>query len=371
MQNKNDRTSLAALYAKVVAMFRVAPPAQASRYVLRSTSGTTGRGPLHIVYRIADSVLSHHDDSQRLVVCAVPRNSRLFNLLLVRYGSTKDQNVMFLDPKDTREDSTAILEDFAPDGLYGGVSFVASVASKLNSQALRKVRKLLVMGEYVTPTLRDFFARQFPRTALTQLYGTTETGPISMPPCGHLPLNSYHVIPEIEITLDAPEENGVGAVESSWNIVPGVRAERYASGDTGSLSNVPCACGQKLTLAIMGRSGFDYIKLAGAHLHRAEFDRVAFLCKDLFDEYRAEAYVAQEAGALRGVIVLSVYRKKGALQEEEKNRLRERFSTELSVAPTQHLADLVRQDAFLPLVVESVEDPFPEQNKRIPLRLRG
>ncbi len=367
----DSRKKISDLYKRVVTQFCAVPPVPSFQYVLRSTSGTSGSAPLHAVYRIVSSAFARHARTQRLLIAIAPRNARLLNMLLVRYGDEKGQKIMCLDGADVEHDIGPLLEDATPDGLFGSVSFVVRIAGVMSEKIRKSIPGILVTSEYVTPAQYDFLAQQFPDAAVSQVYATTETAQISLPPCGNLPLNSYHIVPDIDIRLHEVDETGVGMVTSSWDIIQGVHVDRYFTGDVGRLSHEPCVCGEKTTLTLMGRSGFDHIKLAGALLHRVEFDRVALLCKDMFDEYRAVAYTTENNGEMCGGIALTVYRKTGPLNEAEKSELAERFSAELFLTPNRTLADLVERGIFVPITVESVREPFVQSAKEVKLTRRA
>jgi hypothetical protein len=105
-------------------------------------------------------------------------------------------------------------------------------------------------------------------------------------------------------------------------------------------------------------------------LLREEFDRVAVLCRDLFDDYRAEASTRSERGERKGAIVLTVFRRDGCWSVDVERAIGRRFSRELFLTSTRTLAELVAAGLFLPLIVKRAEHAFPLKNKEVKLTER-
>lgn len=173
------------------------------------------------------------------------------------------------------------------------------------------------------------------------------------------------------MAIAQPDQGGVGDVLLSWDLPGGIRVSRYRIGDAGALVHEPCPCGENTRLELRGRSGYDYLKLSGAILHKDEFDRVAGLCGRFLDAYRAEAYTVEQMGRLLGGVALSVYRAAGPLSAEEKIALAQTFSAALFVTPTQTYANLVDRNIFVPLVIHNAEAPFPKGAKEVTLSMRA
>ena len=141
-------------------------------------------------------------------------------------------------------------------------------------------------------------------------------------------------------------------------------------------AKVSCACGAAVTLEHLGRTGYDFVKVAGATLVREEFDRVALKLR-AFDDYRAQISTELQGQSIAGKIVLRIYRSDGAGTEKLAQEIGELFSKELFVTQSQSLQDIVSKKLFLPLSVKWGQEPFPLKNKEIKLiepdqqRIRG
>lgn len=370
MESFTDREALRQQYLKARDLLIAAPPSDASRYMLRSTSGTSQSAPLHIIFEMDEEVMARFGDCRRVFGAVGTMSVRLLATLFVRYGKTPRQKIFFASVSDIGPDMASLADDFAPDMFYGFLSFNLSVLARMDSRALKSVPNVLVTGEYLTEAQRELLAQGCPRAKILQIYATSETTSASKDFCPYLGVNTYHARRGVAIDIINKDEDGVGDVVLSWNMFRDMRVSRYKIGDSGKIISEPCRCGEGSTLMLMGRSGFDYLKLVGALLRKEEFDRVSGLCRDLIDEYRAEAYSVNQMGKLLGGVELSVYRARGELTETEKLLLAERFSSELFVTPTQTFANLVDKNIFLPLRIKTVAEPFPRTGKDVTLKMR-
>lgn len=366
-----DKKALAAVFARAIDALVQTPPQKGELLLVRSTSGTSGNAPLHIVYEVTPEGFDRVRGAERLLICGSAMSQRLSNALLVRYGDTKGQRILCLHPGDKPADLAPILKDFAPDMLFGMSSLIVSVAEAIGPSVSESLRTLIVSGEYLTAPVRAIFARYFPGAAFFQMYASMETNQVSKLFCTHLPANAYHPLDTVSVTIDSPDEQGVGDILFGRTLLRDFKMERYKIGDSGCIVQKPCACGETTTLYLSGRSGYDYLKLAGAVLRKEEFDRVANLCKDYIDEYRAEAFTSTEGGRVRGGIVLKSYRARGVLSEPEKRDLAKKFSAELFITPTRTLEQIAGEGLFVPLTVETVAEPFVRKTKDVTLSMRA
>ncbi len=145
-----------------------------------------------------------------------------------------------------------------------------------------------------------------------------------------------------------------------------VKVRRYRVGDIARRANTSCPCGDPVTFEILGRKGRDYVKLAGALLRREEFDRVASMRPDLFDDYRAEVTKMPARDKVTGTITLRVFRRDGKWSESIRKEITELFTKHLFVTMHQTLGELIGGGALRALVVEPA-GPFPEKYKDIKL----
>jgi phenylacetate-coenzyme A ligase PaaK-like adenylate-forming protein len=371
MSGVTNREAIAALYREAAEQCIQTPPHPAKNYLVRSTSGTTGAKPLHVLYELGYEGTNRFPDARKVMLCASPMHVRLSNVLSISSAPTVQQ-VLCFDPRMLeREDIAAhVIREFQPDTVFGMISFVSAVFTRIRTGLWDAIKRTVLTGEYLTEDTRALLKKCVPNARISQTYASTETAQVSKLQCVYLPPNAYHVLDGTDIEIHEPDEEGVGLVLVSKKVFRMIRLERYAIGDMGRLSSNTCACGEKQTLYMLGRSGYDHIKVAGALLRKEEFDRVAGLCPQYIDDYRAEAFIEHRPGQLLGGIELTVFRERGVLSERETAALAERFSSELFITPTRTLADLVRERIFMPLRISVVNKPFPLTLKVVKLKLR-
>jgi phenylacetate-coenzyme A ligase PaaK-like adenylate-forming protein len=147
-----------------------------------------------------------------------------------------------------------------------------------------------------------------------------------------------------------------------------MRLEEYHIGDVGRLFEYSCPCGKSSVLEVLGRAGFDYVKLAGAILRQEEFDRVIARL-NMFDDYRATFSSSYAGARLQGQGIVHIYRKDGVGTPALAREIATQIEKELFVTPTRTWGQLVEDGLLLPLDVVFVPKPFPVGNKPVRLRL--
>ncbi|MFZ2886925.1 MAG: hypothetical protein WA021_03845 [Minisyncoccia bacterium] len=193
----------------------------------------------------------------------------------------------------------------------------------------------------------------------------SELGPVSKDHCDCVPLNFFHPYPGVEIEIHEPDEHGVGDILIATTLYGGYRLEGYASGDVGRIRAEKCPCGEAITFEVIGRRGFDFIKLAGALLVRAEFDRVMAMFRSIQD-YRVEASTTL-AGDFQGALTIRLYSKEPPT-EQLRREIEASLQEKLFLTQTNTLANLVARGAFKPPVFDWTHQPFPESAKSIKLQ---
>lgn len=227
-----------------------------------------------------------------------------------------------------------------------------------------------VAGEVMTEPRVKLLRESFPFARIRTMYNVTELFlPVSLPSCGHTPLNQYHPAKDVTIEIREPDEHGYGDLLVTRHLPQGVTIERYRTGDIVRMCG-PCPCGEAITFEIVGRRGFDYLKIAGTILRREEFDRVLSLEPGMADDYRAEASEELVDGRITGKIVLRVFRADGVSDPQLGAHIAELVSQNLFLTPTRTLGELVSEKNFLPLVVEFVSEPFPAKFKEVKVMQR-
>ncbi|MES2202710.1 MAG: hypothetical protein V4474_00030 [Patescibacteria group bacterium] len=362
------RAGLAIALEKAWRDFLEHPPKDVWRYGIRMTSGTTGSKPLVVVNEYSSSLNTRFKNNERVLVCFGSHNIRLAYARHVRcQDSAPPTKVLLLDGADITGSLAAMLEEFRPDCICGFPSFVMRVAQYLSPECRALVRSLQFAGEMLTDFNEQFFREHFPQARISITYILNEIGPVSAPQCKHLGRNRYHPGKGVVVELEEMNEEGVGELLVSKKLWKDTAVERYRTGDMARIDTTPCPCGALATFEVMGRLGYDYIKIAGALMRKEEFDRVALLLKRHIDDYRAEVREVFVDGKPKGSVTLRVYSAHGPGTQALAEEIGAQFARQVFVTPTQTLADLVAKGVFAPLRVEFSAAPFPIKNKEVKL----
>lgn len=370
-----ERGDLLALGTQTLERFFNTPwsPEEAEGFALRISSGTTSGVPLVLVtehpsLNTEAASRAWWGGSEHTLVCYGSRNLRLFNALSAKKYSNVRGALLALGAEDLCADLTDILADFMPRRIIGSPSFIARAAAYMNEHTRSGVLFIQCAGETVSTELAAAFSAQFPHATLRSVYTAVDVGPIVYASCGHLPFNHYHPREDIRITIHAPDERGVGDILISTEVVRDMRLEEYRIGDVGRLFEQPCVCGKSTVLEVLGRAGFDYVKLAGAIIRQEEFDRVIAKLNTI-DDYRAVFSLSHTQERVQGVGVVHVYRRDGIGTPALAHDIAQKIEKELFVTPTRTWAQLAEDGTLRPLEVMFVAEPFPLGHKSVRLRL--
>lgn len=330
---------------------------------LRTTSGTTGRPIVAVVER---KELEWFYRARRSVVCMGTMGIRLHAVKTVRRDPLGENQVLAIDAKDLAPELEPALKDYKPDLFVGFPSFMLRVAEYLDAETAEGVEGINFLGESMTPALEDVFRARFPRARMRGMYVAAEFGVMSKPNCPYLPRNWYHPLTGVTLEVHEPDETGAGDLLVSGLRNGRIMVERYRVGDMGRLKHEFCACGESSAFEVLGRRGYDYIKLAGALLRQEEFDRVAKLL-GAFDDYRAEVEQVVEQGRQKGKVLLRIFVGNAPKKDLSAGEIAERFSQELFVTQTKTLADLIESGEFAALAISKADRPFERKHKDIKL----
>lgn len=332
------------------------------------TSGTSSE-PLVLVFESAYTAQWVNQNSERFLLHHGLMNLRLGNVLQVRNSDMHNARVLALDPGEVTEDVCALVADFAPDRGYSFPTLMMQSGSLFDEKTRRGIEQISFSGERWTDAHVRYFTEWFPNTRTIPIYIASDTGALSGPDCGHLPYNHYHPKDTVTIAIEDVDADGVGDVYITTRLTEHTRIERYHNGDAARWVTTACACGNTKTFEVLGRKGYDYIKLGRTLLRQEEFDRVAALCHDLFDDYRLEAaIVAGTSGASLGKIKLLLYKAQGSGGADDTTKVAARISSEVFLSYSKTLGNFVQEGVLLPLEIEWVREPFPKGIKNVKLK---
>lgn len=367
-----DRDDIARLGDETLVSIKAHPPADARRTLIRITSGTSGRAPIVLASSYDSGAL---DDVQtgatfRTISCLGTRCIRLSNVLAESTYSTGHQNRWLpLDAADLSDPRVAtLLDDFKPNRFYGLSSLIARAGRVLTDATASNIRMIRFSGEGTRDPLLAYFTERFPNAERLENYIANEVGGfVGRRSCKFLPHGHFHVGEGVTVEIDAPDRDGVGDILVSRTLYGPIEAERYRIGDIGRFVPGVCACGEPLTLQLLGRRGSDYIKLGGMLFRREEFDRVIARFPDLIDDYRVRLSERTERGTLRVSAELIAFRKAGRPTDALAHELAERISADVFVTPTRTFAQLVAAGNLDPLELRFSDTPFLPEQKDVKL----
>jgi len=370
-----EREDVARMVNAIFDDFLFAPPHDDITRIIRMTSGTTGREPMMVLRELQDgsaNQVAWFTDVERPLVCFSQLQLRSIYVSYFRVDRTKQGSpILAIDSADLTDDIAPLLADLAPDQLMGFPHMALRLADYFSESAVSTVRALRMTGEPLDESLHAMLAKRFPAATIRSQYIMAEIASISAMTCAYLPVRRFHPADHVRIEIFEPDETGAGDLLVSTVIHQRVPVSRYRVGDVARLVDGVCRCGEKTTFELLGRRGYDFVKIAGALLVRDDFDRVAGLCADLFDDYRAEVREVERHGTLCGNISLRIYRDDGRHPAGLEDEVAARYSRELFLSGTQTLDEFVTKGLFMPIAVSVVTEPFPSKHKNVKLSFRS
>jgi phenylacetate-coenzyme A ligase PaaK-like adenylate-forming protein len=327
---------------------------EAKKYIIRTTSGTTGSEPLFIIRRKnnPNKEMDYYGDFKRVVGFFGSLNARLSHLSNIIYRR-ENSAILFIDNKDLNSYLDSLLKQFKPDSFCGFPSFIVKALEYIQDQKiLEGIKHISYRGEYLSSAKQRILKNKLPNAKLTSFYAAAELGTLSSF-CPYLSIGLYHPEDGVNVDIMNQDENRIGEIVISMKISNNVKVEKYLIGDIGRFvkSGEKCECGKSITFEVLGRKDFDYIKICGAIITQDDFERVVSYLKLYIADYRG--YIKEiitHNNCLVGEIQLEIKPtdKLRAMKYPE-IFIQEEISKRLYLTPSQTLRDLVEKNVFLPL----------------------
>ncbi len=178
-----------------------------------------------------------------------------------------------------------VFERYQPTCLFASpgviIQFMRTLKQRGKFESARQsVTKLMLMGEVLTPSLRQMLAQTWEAQAYDASYGSTETGTIATT-CehGHLHIITHSYVLEIEASDGlvplAPDQKGDLVVTPLNNYARPML--RYGMGDVVQVYSPDlCACGSaQPVLRVMGRKA-ETVEIQGVPLDVGTVERVIY-----------------------------------------------------------------------------------------------
>lgn len=228
-----------------------------------------------------------------------------------------------------------------------------------------KIKYIRMGGEYVSEKRLNFLKKNFPNAYFDLSFGFSEALRFGYK-CRYLEKMSprfFHFIPAYHYEMLNPTEESelvITTLDAKNIAFPLIR---YRSGDSVKIEDITCACGQTQRMEVMGRIGFDLVKISGTAIYvdlvyKALEPYKKYLASP---EWQLHLYEEEKGDQLLPKLKLQLKPKKA---DKNLQRLLETgIAKNLYLSAKATLADLVEKGAFLPLKVEFVTE-FPVEVKK-------
>jgi len=233
---------------------------------------------------------------------------------------------------------------------------------------LKNIRYIRLGGEYASEKRMSYLKKQFPNAYFELTYGFSEAQRIGFR-CKYLDKMSprfFHPIPLYFYETINPEEESELVVthlhtNSAFPLI------RYKTGDSVRLETINCPCGQNQRIEVVGRIGFDLVKISGTAIY------VDYVYKALepFKKYLASPewqlhlYEEEKGDQLLPKLKLQLITKETNKTNLKtlQNLLSTGIAANLYLSAKATLTELIDKGAFLPLEIEFVTE-FPVSLKK-------
>jgi phenylacetate-coenzyme A ligase PaaK-like adenylate-forming protein len=365
-----ERSDIPALGDSIIESVIAHPPRDASRYLFRVTSGTSGSSPLVLITEYppeAPREMFDAEEVENILSFSGSISARLANVFIASSlpeGSIA--RILSLEAADMTPALAGMLSDYKPHIVNGFGSFIARGLEYIADDAAAGVRRVTLFGESLTAQFDALLKEKFPHAERFEMYMALEAGGyIGSGICRSLRRGHFHPARGVTIEIFEPDEEGVGDILITKAIFGPLQLERYRIGDVGRIVPGTCPCGETVTFELLGRRGIDYIKRGGALFAREEFDRAVSAFPDLIDDYRVEV-----AGARPVQVRISIFGGAGRGTPGLARELADKLSRALFVTRTKTFQELVEAGVLAPLMVDFSENAFARGHKDVKLRSR-
>ena len=342
MQTKEDLRTI--FTEKINSLGELSLGQDIDNYRLAHTSGTTGL-PLPLVY---DS----EPDWNPAFLGIGQRSLMLFGSKSLRLDfalANKNSDVLFLNANASKAEIYLTYSNFKPDNLVSPPSLLLRLTQDWPKTNCLEVKSVVLAGELVTASILSELKQRFSNATFTNTYSSMETGlmGVSCPKCR---FNEFHPGPGVNFRILAADGSGQGDLLVTKQNPGGAKLKDYRVGDVAELSNHD---GQT-TILLLGRRGFDYVKLAGVLLLREELDRVAAELKDFIKDYKAVVSSKIIDGSPQHKLCLHIAAHGNWPPTQLKQQIATEFAARLFVTPRSTLKEAIEKNVFAPLEIKLV-----------------
>ncbi|MBI2122324.1 MAG: AMP-binding protein [Candidatus Sungbacteria bacterium] len=328
-----------------------------SPYVISSTSGTTGKGPVIIFINTpsetAEGQLTWGKINAQCGLFLFPPGVQ-WQLLTTMIRAFPVYIGNPYQMKETAEIASRIKIDTiatTPTALQHFLIFLEPAYD------ISKIKHILFRGEPLSKAQQTFFRNKFPNAIFNLLYGMREAGQIGVQ-CDVLSMREepiYHLRSDKFFIEILPAENE----EAGELVLTHLRKDptlliRYRTGDLGwFLRDEKCSCELNFPLfKLFGRNRRETIHAGGVVFEAETFNVILkdFL-ENIQNNFEAHFYQRLIQDKIQYDIVVRVI-PKGSVNEMLKIRLEESLNNRLRISNRFSFSELIRQDLFSPIKVE-------------------
>jgi phenylacetate-CoA ligase len=193
------------------------------------------------------------------------------------------------------------------DGIFSTPSLALMFAQDLKKcMDIAGIRELLLIGENISEVRKRVIQEAYPNASIRNMYGSNETGHVGTSCPAIEALNVFHqdshfyfevINPKTEDVVPDGEEGEL--VVTTLELIP-TPLIRYRTGDAAAI--VPtCGCDKnRPAFKILGRIGYDAIKIGGLELKADRFEKGVEKVSDLIasDQFEVHVYDTQQESSV-------------------------------------------------------------------------
>lgn len=352
-----------ALYEKALKKIKKEP----RFYILKSTSGTTkSTSPILILKKA--SFGSRFSKEYRTIFLQ-NSYSIVLNAAIGSFFESQENefgnDCLIVNPKEIKVSVSAI-SDFNPDVINTQKISVMDPAlyKAVNPE---NIKAILMSGNFLENCELALLNSKYKNSKIILDYRISEISGVVGKYCEQLfnkkGLNFYHPVRRNRILeIVDLDDKGAGELVVTTLKPVDISIIRYKTGDIVKAFFEKCECGRRISMEIIGRKNFDYIKCAGGLLVRAEVERV--MNSFVFVEYwRAEAREVFSNLRNRGEITFFVKLKQGNKKTYENgiDNLIDDINNNLFLSPDKRLIEYINSGDYLMTKVE-LEDQLEDDS---------
>lgn len=332
----------------------------------RETSGTGGKRLLF--YRSKKDAEAMRMKRQIAMSNCFPEHSRIMLLLpfmevMYKYALTLKEmgHVVVLGNIYELLHSAELAVAMGIDAVYTSTTLALKMGELLNAgYSSEKITKLVLGAELLSPPAEKELKRRFPSARIIRGYGMAEFGTVGYQCKEIFGENKFHTFPEyfvyeaVNPDTGEPFDEGELVMTNLW-VGSASPLIRYRTGDLVRLLKNNCPCGAEgPMISVLGRVGFDRVRVSGITLHRENFERALSFVEEHVKDYQIHICEEEVRGRVMPYIAIDVVPRKGSQVADEK--IADVIMENFELAKNYSYKKAVEKRIFLPMEVGFVDE---------------